>query len=205
MTLLEPLNSGVQWFLYSLTSQGEHTISHAGTSLLLREVVKKKKKKSKGLGHKSTKVLILSLPLRSFMTWSKLFNLSEFQFSHLHNRDKYIFHSRIMVEINKWDRVYLPYRRHLSGKDSACQVGDSGLVHGSGRSPGGKNGNQLQCSCLGNLMARGAWRATVHGAAKVSDMTEWLNSNSMWNLLYFLYPGNLTGGYFPLVLGVIVS
>ena len=54
-------------------------------------------------------------------------------------------------------------------------------------------------------MARGAWQATVHGAAKVSDMTEQLNNSSTWNLLYFLYPGNLTGGYFPLVLGVIVS
>ena len=45
MTLSEPLNSGVQWFLYSLTSQWEHTISHAGLLRLLREVVRKKKKK----------------------------------------------------------------------------------------------------------------------------------------------------------------
>ena len=33
-------------------------------------------------------------------------------------------------------------------------------------SPGVGNGNPLQYSCLGNLMDRGAWRATVHGVTK---------------------------------------
>ena len=33
-------------------------------------------------------------------------------------------------------------------------------------SPGGRNGNQLQYSCLENPMDRGAWWATVHGVAK---------------------------------------
>ena len=41
-----------------------------------------------------------------------------------------------------------------------------GLNHGSGRSPGGGNGNPLQYSWLENLMDRGAWRATVHGVTK---------------------------------------
>ena len=36
---------------------------------------------------------------------------------------------------------------------------------GSGRSPGEGNGNPLQDSRLENSMDRGAWRATVHGAA----------------------------------------
>ena len=36
----------------------------------------------------------------------------------------------------------------------------------SGRSPGERNGNPLQYSCLGNPTDRGAWRATVHGVAK---------------------------------------
>ena len=43
---------------------------------------------------------------------------------------------------------------------------DMGSIPGSGRSPGEGNGNTLQYSCLGNPMDRGAWRATVHGAAK---------------------------------------
>ena len=56
-----------------------------------------------------------------------------------------------------------------SGKESARNAGasgDTGLIPGSGRSPGGGNGNLLQYSCLGNPMDRGDWWATVHGAAK---------------------------------------
>ena len=37
------------------------------------------------------------------------------------------------------------------GKESACSAGDTGdtgLIPGSGRSPGGGNGNPLQYSCL---------------------------------------------------------
>ena len=52
------------------------------------------------------------------------------------------------------------------GKESACNVGDLGLVRGLGRSPGGGHGNLLQYSCLENPMDRGAWRATVHRVAK---------------------------------------
>ena len=37
--------------------------------------------------------------------------------------------------------------------------------------PGEGNGYPLQYSCLGNPMDRGAWRATVLGAANKSDMT----------------------------------
>ena len=58
-------------------------------------------------------------------------------------------------------------------KESACQeiARDGGLIPGSGRSPGGGNGNPLQYSCLGNPMDRGAgacgaWRATVHRVTK---------------------------------------
>ena len=57
------------------------------------------------------------------------------------------------------------------GKESACNAGDPGLIPDSGRSPGEGNGNLPQYSCLGNPIDRGAWRATVHGIAKESDMT----------------------------------
>ena len=42
------------------------------------------------------------------------------------------------------------------GKASACNVGDPGLIPGSGRSPGEGNGNPLQHSCLENPMGGGA-------------------------------------------------
>ena len=52
------------------------------------------------------------------------------------------------------------------GKESACNVGDLGSISGSGRSPGERNGNPLQYSCLENSMDRGAWWARVHGVTK---------------------------------------
>ena len=51
-------------------------------------------------------------------------------------------------------------------KASACNAGDPGSIPGSERSPGEGNDNPLQYSCLGNLMDRGVWQATVHGIAK---------------------------------------
>ena len=43
------------------------------------------------------------------------------------------------------------------GKASAYNVGDPGLIPGSGRSSGKRNGNPLQYSCLENPMDLGAW------------------------------------------------
>ena len=42
-----------------------------------------------------------------------------------------------------------------------------GLIPGLGRSLGGGHGNPLQYSCLEISMARGAWRATIHGVAEL--------------------------------------
>ena len=53
-----------------------------------------------------------------------------------------------------------------NSKESACNVGDLGLIPELERSPGEGNGNPLQYSCLENPMDRGAWRATVHGVTK---------------------------------------
>ena len=52
------------------------------------------------------------------------------------------------------------------GKEFACNAGDLGLIPGSGRSPGGGNGNPLQHACLENFKDRGAWQATVHEVTK---------------------------------------
>ena len=46
---------------------------------------------------------------------------------------------------------------------NAGDIRDMGWIPGLGRAPGEGNGNPLQYSCLGNLMDRGGWRATVQG------------------------------------------
>ena len=46
------------------------------------------------------------------------------------------------------------------GDESTCNVGDLGLIPGSGKSPRERNGNALQYSCLENPTDRGAWWAT---------------------------------------------
>ena len=66
----------------------------------------------------------------------------------------------------------------IIGKEPTSQcmrLRDTSLIAGSGRSPGGGYGNPLQYSDLENPMDRGAWRATVHGIAQESDMTEQLS------------------------------
>ena len=47
-----------------------------------------------------------------------------------------------------------------------ANAGEAGSIPGSGRSPGGENGNPLQYSCLENPMDRGAWWATVQRVAE---------------------------------------
>ena len=49
---------------------------------------------------------------------------------------------------------------------NAGDIGDVDLIFGWGKSPGGRHGNPLQYSCLGNPMGRNTWWATVHRAAK---------------------------------------
>ena len=56
--------------------------------------------------------------------------------------------------------------RWLSGKEFACNAGDTGLIPRLGKSLGEGNGNPLQYSCLGNPMNRGGWWSIVHGVAK---------------------------------------
>ena len=51
-------------------------------------------------------------------------------------------------------------------KNLPVSARDVGSIPGSGRSPGGGNGNPCWYTCLGNPMDRGGWWATVHGVAK---------------------------------------
>ena len=57
----------------------------------------------------------------------------------------------------------------LSGKESTCNIGasgDSDLIPGLGRSPGGGHDNPLQYSYLEKPVDRGAWQAVAHRVAK---------------------------------------
>ena len=61
---------------------------------------------------------------------------------------------------------FLNFPGGSNGEDSACDVGDLGLIPGFGRSPGEGHGKALQYYCLENPMDRGVWQATVPGVSK---------------------------------------
>ena len=66
-------------------------------------------------------------------------------------------------------------------KNLPANARDAGSIPESGRSPGGRNGNPLQCSCLENPMDRRIWRDTVHGVAG-SNTTEHTQTADLINL-----------------------
>jgi len=64
--------------------------------------------------------------------------------------------------------------RWLSSKESTCKAGatgDAGLITGSGKSPGKRNGNPLQYSCLENSKDR-SLRGYSPWGWEESDRTE---------------------------------
>ena len=61
-----------------------------------------------------------------------------------------------------------------AGKDSTCNIGDPGSIPGSGRSPGGGNGNPLQRSCVENPHGQRGLVGYSPWGPKESDMTEQL-------------------------------
>ena len=67
----------------------------------------------------------------------------------------------------------------MSGKVSAYNVGDLGLIPGLGRSPGEGNGIPLQYSCLENPMDGGPWcRLLSIGSQRVEH--DLATSLSLW-------------------------
>ena len=55
-------------------------------------------------------------------------------------------------------------------KNLPVNIGDMGLIPGSGRPPGDGNGNPLLYSCLENPMDTGACPATAHGVEKIEHI-----------------------------------
>ena len=66
---------------------------------------------------------------------------------------------------------------------SAGDIRDLGSILGLGRSPGGRDGNPLQYSCLKNPMDRGAWWATVHIVEKSQRQLKQLSMHVNLSLL----------------------
>ena len=60
---------------------------------------------------------------------------------------------------------------------------DTDSIPGSGRSPGGSQGNLLQYSCLENPMDGGAWQATMQGVAKSQTGLKRLSMHTCTGLL----------------------
>ena len=56
-------------------------------------------------------------------------------------------------------------------KNLPANAGDTGLIPGSGRSPGEGNGNPLQYPCLENSMNKGAWQPNSPWGHKGLEMT----------------------------------
>ena len=70
------------------------------------------------------------------------------------------------ISIHNYQKIHSEthlYESGLDSKESVCNAGAPGSIPGSGRSPGGEQGNSLQYTCLENPMDRGVWQATVHG------------------------------------------
>ena len=75
------------------------------------------------------------------------------------------------AHLSFWGRVGVDFPGGSAGKSSAYNAGDPGLTPGSGRSPGGGNGNPLQYSCLENPLDGGGyspWGPTESGTTSLS-------------------------------------
>ena len=62
-----------------------------------------------------------------------------------------------------------------AGKESGCSAGDPGSIPGSGRSPGGGNGNPLQYFCLESPHGQRSLAGYSPWGCKESDTTELLS------------------------------
>ena len=72
-------------------------------------------------------------------------------------------------------------------KESACNVGDPGLIPGLGRSSGEGNGEPVQYSCLENSMDRAGWWTSVHGIANRQTQLKWLAVSLAYILHIYVY------------------
>ena len=80
-------------------------------------------------------------------------------------------------QVMQWWRTRLPMQ----------ETWDVGSIPRSGKSPGEKNGNPLQYSCLGNPKDRGTCGATIHGVTKDPQLNNWTTTKQRWSFTEKLY------------------
>ena len=84
---------------------------------------------------------------------------------HIHVLSSIIHHSHKVEATNMSINKLMGLPCRSKGKESACNAGDPGSIHGLGRSSGEGNGNSLQYSYLENPM-EDPQQSTVHRVAK---------------------------------------
>ena len=98
--------------------------------------------------------------------------------------------------LDSWDRK-VPWRRDRlptlvfggfpgdsDGKESACNVGDLGVIRGLWRSPEGGRGNPLQYSCLENPLGQRNLAGYSPWGCKDCDMSEQLSTQHRKKMLH---------------------
>ena len=90
--------------------------------------------------------------------------------------------------------IFRPSENALGHSHSSASgkvlIRDTGLIPGSGRSPGGGHGNTLQYSSLKNSMDRGAWQATVNRVANSWTRLRQLSTHTSTVSFQFQYKEN---------------
>jgi len=85
-----------------------------------------------------------------------------------------------------WYLKFLGFPGGSDCKESACNVGDLGLIPGSGKSPEEGHGNSLQYSCLENPHGQRSLTDWSPWGCKESDMTEQLSTHTF--KVFYLLP-----------------
>ena len=120
-----------------------------------------------------------------FFSWMTRYSfwISKSDISALHVNFYFIFFTCKLLKVLSNLHSLLNIPDGSDGRKFSCSAGDMGSVLGLGRTPGEGHDNPRQCSCLGNPMDRGAWRATVRGVSE-SGMTERLHIRTFTPNIY---------------------
>ena len=112
---------------------------------------------------------------------------------HARNSSLHRFMWLCLEDISRVDRYFhytlqcLGFPGSSDSKEFACNTGDPSSIPGFGRSPGERNGNPLQYSCLENIMSEEPGRLQFWGSQRAGY--DW-PTNTHINLVFF-YPPSL--------------